>query len=218
MIKDYRVKILRKNEGKFNKLNKPNRVAEIVESSSLTFKAQTDDLYTSPSMGSLVSTTENNIMTLALVEYIETNSIDPGRIAIAQDKTFTSSEEIYSNHPELHSLLRTIFFARVIGHINKDVFYPNLPETPPKIHSLVEQCDSHILKQVAESKTIIANIVQAKTISGDDFIVASLKTLSLSSTDQEEYLINCGRVLVELLYTEQQRLNLILAKLNPQQS
>ena len=125
------------------------RIAEIVESSSVGFTANCYQLYESPPLGALVQTF-GDYPTFAVVRGISTSPIDPTRKPVARARDEDSEEAVYRNNPQLSSLLRTDFDATIIGHEFDGLMRKYLPHILPKstISSTValRQLSVHSLK------------------------------------------------------------------------
>ena len=127
------------------------RVGEVIEASTTEFVAQCYELYQSPSLGSLVKTTDAPVELYGIVYHATTSSIEPGRRPIARGKDETSEEEIYRSSPQLLKLLRTEFNALVVGHRQEGNLFHYLPPKPARIHSFVYLCLSEEVKEFSHS-------------------------------------------------------------------
>lgn len=190
-----------------------NRIGEVIQASSLYFKGQCDELYKSPPFGGFVFVKEEENNLIAIIDNIETSSIDPGRISVSQGEEHLNIDQIYDRHPELNILLRTTFEARVICTIRDNQVYPGPSSTPPRIHSIVQEAIDTDLNLVANFHNIVLLISQVDSQAGDDFISSAIRHLSEVSPNKEIFLETASRELVNLFSSEPIRLNLLISKI-----
>ena len=74
------------------------RVGEVVEASTSRFVVQCHELYGAPPLGSLVRS-EGGVY--GVVAEVATQSLDPGRRAVAMGRGEESAEAVYRRHPQL---------------------------------------------------------------------------------------------------------------------
>ena len=117
-----------------------DKIAEIIESTTTGFTAESYELYDLPPFGSLVKTADPPVEIYAVVCQAGTSSIEPGRHPIARGRDAESEAEIYDANPQLSRLLRSEFQTLVVGYGEDEVVRQYLPARPARIHAFVYPC------------------------------------------------------------------------------
>ena len=91
------------------------RLGEVVEATTTEFVVQCYELYTAPTLGSLVRCGDDEAI-YGIVYEIGTRSIDAGRRPIARGRDEEDEDAIYESNPQLSRLLSTEFRALSVGH------------------------------------------------------------------------------------------------------
>ncbi len=192
----------------------PNRVGEVIETSTTVFTAQCYELYGSPALGSLVKTGDGTIEQYGIVYEAVTAGIEPGRRPIARGKDESDEEGVYKNNPQLLKLLRTEFSSLVVGYRQEDRIAHYLPPRPARIHSFVRECDDAEVREFSRSFDFLNIIVSSGIpVPVEEVVAASLRTMSRVYDEPETFLIAAGKELAMLLGSEFNRLKSILAKI-----
>ena len=191
----------------------PSAVGEVIAASTTEYLVQCRALYKAPPLGSLVKS-EGTDAVYGVVGEVSTQSIDPGRRAMAmghQDETTTA---IYARNPQISRLLATEFRASVVGYRDCDNLHRYLAPTPPKIHSPVFCCGPQEVAQFSESLDFIPLLLAIPFGSQDDVVSSFLRLASITHPDPATFLIDAGRTLASLLGNQTQRLNGVLKRLS----
>lgn len=190
-----------------------NHIAEVIESSSTEFVAQTVELHRPPELGAPVTIKDENIVTYGLVGYAETTSIEPGRQAISRGTNLINQNEVYLEHPELTVLLRTTFTAIVISHKVGNTLYPFLPPFPAKLHSFVYQCDKEETTSLSKDLTFLESLLKTNLPTADEFVAASLRVMAEQNPSPHDFLDRAGQHLAIILRNDTSRLQQIIQRL-----
>jgi hypothetical protein len=149
-----------------------------------------------------------------VVGEISTQSIDPGRRAVAMGHQDETTNTIYARNPQISRLLATEFRASVVGHKNFDTLHRYLAPTPPRIHSPVFCCGPEEVAKFSESLDFMPLLLTASFGSQDDVISSFLRLASITHPDPAAFLVTAGRTLASLLGNQTQRLNGVLKRLS----
>jgi hypothetical protein len=190
------------------------RLGETIETGTTGFTAQCYELYTIPSLGSLVKTISGGVEIYGFVYNAVTSGIEPGRKPIARGRDETSEDAIYRTNPQLIKLLKSEFSALVTGFRQDKKIYRYLPPQPARIHSFVYQCNRDEVNDFSASLEFLSVLLNSRLeISTEELVAASLRQVSLVHEDRRAFLIAAGKELAVLLSGQYFRLKLILEKL-----
>ncbi len=189
------------------------RVGEVIESSTTELVAQCYELYQSPSLGSLVKTTDNSVEVYSLVYQATTSSLEQGRRPIARGKEETSEEAIYRASPQLARLLCTEFSALVVGYRENGKLRQYLPPRPSRIHSFVYLCEPEEVREFGKSLEFLNTLLNSRLpVPVEEVVAASLRQMSLAHEDPRFFLVAAGKELAVQLGFEMNRLRAILGR------
>ena len=132
------------------------RVGEVVEASTSRFVVQCHELYGAPPLGSLVRS-EGGVY--GVVAEVTTQSLDPGRRAVAMGRGEDSAEAVYRRHPQLTRLMSTELEAVVVAHRGEGGLSRFLAPTPPRIHEIVHACGGPELVEVAGELELLPSLL-----------------------------------------------------------
>ena len=190
------------------------RVGEVIETSTTDFVAQCYELYQSPSLGSLVKTTDLPVELYGIVYNATTTSLEPGRRPIARGKDEASEEEIYKSSPQLLQLLRSEFSALVVGYRDEVKLYHYLPPRPARIHSFVYQCTPDEVREFSQSLDFLNILINAHLpVPTDELIAACIRQMSQAYEDRHTFLVAAGKELAILLSGQFNQLKAILGRI-----
>ncbi len=196
----------------------PNKIGEVIESSTGQFVAECHELHSPPPLGSLVKTSDSDVEIYGVVCNAATESIEPNRRPIARGKDEATEEGIYRQNPQLSKLLRTTFETLIIGH-SVGASFPGrmplhyLPPRPPRVHSFVYLCQQDEVQRFTKSLDFLTMLLNAKTNSVDEIVSACLRQASCAHEDKRAFLVKAGKELAILLGGELNRLNAILRRI-----
>ena len=186
------------------------RVGEVVEASTSRFVVQCHELYGAPPLGSLVRS-EGGVY--GVVAEVTTQSLDPGRRAVAMGRDEDSAEAVYRRHPQLSRLLSTELEAVVVAHRSEAGLNRFLAPSPPRIHEIVHACGGPELVEVAGSLELLPSLLASPAGSPDDVTAAFLRQLAEAHPEPDRVLLEAGRELAGHLTGQLHRLTGILKRL-----
>ncbi len=186
------------------------RVGEVVEASTSRFLVQCHELYGAPPLGSLVRS-EGGVY--GVVAEVTTQSLDPGRRAVAMGRGEDSAEAVYRRHPQLSRLMSTELEAVVVAHRDGGQLSRFLAPTPPRIHEIVHACGGPELVEVAGDLELLPSLLASPAGSPDDVTAAFLRQVVQAHPDPERVRLEAGRRLAGLLPGQLHRLTGILKRL-----
>jgi len=191
-----------------------NRAGEVIAAGTAQFSAQSYRLHRFPPLGALVRTRDGDIDIFAVVYSAATQSIEPGRRPIARGRNEASEEAVFSSSPQLEKLLRSEFSALVVAHRDGEKLRQYLPPRPARIHSFVYECQAGEVQEFSRTLGFLPALLGANLdISGDEFVAACLRRMSLAQEDQSAFLVAAGKQLAGLLAGDYNRLMVILEKI-----
>ena len=188
--------------------HEPNRIAEVVETTSTGFTAQCYELYGAPALGSLVRVGDPAVY--AIVHNVTTAALDLGRRVMARGASEPTEEAVYHNNPQIARLLATHIEALVVGHGVGDATKYRLPSSPPRIHAFVYCCEASEIASFTDGLDYLHLLTSASTSAIDEVIAASLRLASECHPDPDTFNIRAGKVLATELAGDIARLNAIL--------
>ena len=191
----------------------PDKIGEVIESSTGQFVAECYELHSPPSLGSLVKTSDGDVEIYGVVCNASTESVDPGRRPIARGKEEATEGGIYRQNPQLSKLLRTTFDTLVVGHGKEDDIHHYLPPRPPRVHSFVYLCEPDEVRRFTQSLDFLPILLGTRTGAVDEIVAACLRQASCAHDDKRAFLIKAGKELAVLLSGDLNRLNAILRRI-----
>ena len=189
-----------------------SKIGEVIEASTGEFVAQCYELHQPPPFGSLVKAREGEVEIYGVVSRAQTASIEPGRRPIARGREEDEEEDVFRSSPQLARLLRTDFYALVVGHEVGQRLHHYLPPRPAKIHSFIYLCDAEEIEKFSQSLDFLSILVGVG-VQADELIAASLRRAAAAHRDPTGFLTRAGRELAVLLGGETNRLNTILRRI-----
>jgi hypothetical protein len=193
---------------------KLERVGEVIEASTTDFVAQCYELYQSPPLGSLVKTGDSGMDLYGIVYHATTTSFEPGRRPIARGKDETSEKAIYKSSPQLLKLLKSEFWAVMVGHREGDSWHHYLPPKPARIHSFVYLCPTPEMKEFSQSFQFLNILLNTRLpVSPEELIAACLRQMSQAHEDPRAFLVKAGKELAVSLGSNLNQLKAILERI-----
>ena len=157
-------------------MNTTKHFAEVIESSLLSWLAQSWEWSTFPVFGSLVTVEHKNITLFGIVHQIQTGSMDPVRYPFPYQKT---EDELLREQPQIFEFLKTTFSCLIIGYKEKGkIFYQCAPE-PPKIHSFVGPATTELSKEFFSNDQYLHVLfgLTSQITNIDELLLALIKTM-----------------------------------------
>ena len=192
----------------------PERIGEVVETSTTQFTTQCYRLYEAPPLGSLLRTGGDPVY--GIVYEVATRSMDPGRHPIPRGEAQEREEDVYLANPQLSRLLFTEVRSIVAGYRDDGRIRRHLAPHPPRVYSFVYQCEPEETQGFTSSLEFLAALLNAPAVQAADDVVASFLTrASRTHPAPERFMLEAGRELASLLSGEVKRLDLLLRRLSP---
>ena len=195
-------------------MNPSTRFGEVVSTSSSTMIAQCYELYQTPQIGAIVRAGGPSNTAYCVVQEIRTESIDPGRRPTTMGKDVESLAQLHNENPQIEHLFKTDVDLIVIGRDSGEGIQTSLPVQPPPIHSFVYTCTSEEIRAVTTGGSFLQILLQASHSTSMHLISSCIQYCSPCHQDTREYLASVGRQLVQVLYPEPTKLNMILRDIN----
>lgn len=202
----------------------PERIGEVIESTTTRFTAGAYELLAAPPFGALVraQAREQSSAVYGLVYEIRTGSKEPGGRAVVRGRTYTGRDlydaEIYAEHPDLAEVLQTEFSAITVGFAENSQLFQYLPPQPPPVHYSVYPCDEAELVRFTESSDFFRAVLFSFQIPGDEALAALVRAAARARTargDDHAYLVRAGRAAAALLKDDYDRLQAIVRRIRP---
>jgi hypothetical protein len=193
-------------------MTEEKRAGEVIEACTTDFTAQCYELYSSPPLGGLVKTRENDIELFGAVYNVLTAGIEPGRRPIARGKDDLTEEAIYRTNPQLLKLLKSEFSVLVIGYRQNGRVFQYLPPRPAHIHSPVFACSPEEIKTFSQSMDFLNILLKSRLeIPAEQLVSAVLRQMALVyAAEKHAFLVTAGKELAALLSTDYAQLKAIL--------
>lgn len=148
--------------------------AEIIESNSTKYLAQTWNPQNIPNFGYLVETTNNEIQIFGIITSIQTSSQDPMRYPFTYQKT---EEELIKEQPQIFEFLKTTFDVQIVGFkTNNEIIY-SLPSNPPKIHSFVNNVNKNQIQMFFKKTNFLYLLFNSQIQNLDEVLIAILNNI-----------------------------------------
>lgn len=189
-------------------------VGEIIEANSTAFVAGTYRLHAAPPFGALVRA-EGAVgcAAYALVYDIHTASREFGGRAIVRGRDGMYDDAIYTENPDLETVLQTEFRALIVGFCEGATIRQYLPPLPPPVHYSVHICDDAEVQQFTQRLDFMSTILAARDAPADELLAAALRSAAAAQPDRLQWTVAAGRQLALLLRDEHARLMTILARI-----
>lgn len=202
----------------------PERIGEIIESTTTRFTAGAYELLSAPPFGALVraQTRDERMGVYGLIYEIRTGSKEPGGRATVRGRTYSGrelyDEEIYAEHPDLAEVLQTEFSAVTVGFDEYGSIFQYLPPQPPPVHYSVYPCSDAELVRFTEATDFFRGILFSFQIPSDELLAATIRAAARARAPQgldQAYLVRAGREIATLLKDDYDRLTAILRRIRP---
>lgn len=194
------------------------RIGEVIETSTVGFWAESDELHTLPPLGALVSVTLPDGETLyGVVAFGQTAGVDPGRRAVRRGNADVFDGAIYDQHPELQRILRTTFQVVTIGYVGADGRpRHHLPPCPPPLHYSVQRCDRATVEAFTATPryfpTLAASVGE---VSPEQLLAAHIRCIYGDRGHDTVWLNAAGQQVARLLKRDYDRLLTVLEAIDP---
>lgn len=196
------------------------RLGEVIETNTLGFWAESDELHRLPDLGQLVSVNgPGNLTLFGVVTFGQTGGIDPSRRAVRRGGGETEDEAIYRRHPELEHVLRTTFRVAVVGYDETGRLRHTLSPLPAPLHYTVHACTEPEVRRFCEQPRYLPTLLVYKGELDPEQVVAShLRWVDGTLNDNHVWLTDATRRVARLMKRDYDRLVVLLETVDPDNS
>jgi hypothetical protein len=194
------------------------RHGEVIETSTLGFLAESDRLHQLPHLGELVrARISDEWEAYAVVAFGETGAIDSGRHAVRRGTPETTDQQIYSQHPELPHVLRTVFRSASVGYLGERGVRYDLPPLPVPLHYGVHPCTAEQTIGFTANPAYLSTLLAFRgEVDPEHLIAAHLRWVDEQLDDGHAWLGQACRLLARLMRRDYDRLVQILESVDPE--
>lgn len=195
----------------------PQRLGEVIETSTVRLWVESDRLHVLPPLGSVVRVANGAGDTIyAVVSFGQTAGIDETRRAIRRGSDQVRDDEVYRRHPELTQILRTTFEALPVAYRRGGVIRRMLPPLPPPLHYSVEAVEGDDLRDLTDDPRYLSLLVAADAaVPTDHLVAAHLRQVYEARGDDRPWLEMAAREIARLLKNDYDRVLPLLEAVDP---
>jgi len=184
-------------------------IAEVIESSTTTFTAQTRELHGAPPFGAFVKVS-SSVMIMAMIYEISTGSTELNRHPVAYGKT---EAELKLEQPQIFELLRTEINALIVGYGDANGMKQVAPPQPPRLHSFVYACTPEEVQEFTRKFDYFRTLAGIGGTLADELMIAAIQqTCRVRGASARDCLIQTGKELARLLRDDYDRLESIFRR------
>lgn len=193
------------------------RIGEVIETSTLGFVAECDELHGLPPLGSLVRVHGAlDDVIYGIVTFGQTASIEPGRRVVRRGSAHVRDDEIYRENPELQHVLRSVFSAAAIAYRRGGTLSYLLPPLPPPLHYSVETVPGDEARSVTDDPRYLVLLSQFRgEIAADQLLAAHVRYVYDMRGGDRSWLERAAREVARILKHDYDRLVPLLEALDP---
>lgn len=194
------------------------RLGEVIETSTVGFTAESDQLHSLPELGALVRVggLSERISYYGVVAFGATGGLDTSRKAVRRGGHDLMDEAIYERHPELELVLRTLFSVAVVGY--QDGFTPRhvLPALPAPLHYTVHACDAADTVTFCDTPRYLSTLLNYHgDVPAEQLVASHLRWVDEQLADNHAWLADTTRRLARLMKRDYDRLVTVLQAIEP---
>jgi hypothetical protein len=194
------------------------RLGEVIETSTTTFLAESDQLHALPELGALVRVGGLNETQsfFGVVAFGATGGLDTSRRAVRRGGNELADAAIYDRHPELELILRTLFSVAVVGYRDGMAVRHALPALPVPLHYSVHPCALADVAAFCREPRYLATLLNYRgEITPEQLIASHLCWIDATLEDDHEWLEDATRRVARLMKHDYDRLVTILQAVDP---
>lgn len=193
------------------------RHGEVIETSTVGFLAESDRLHRLPQLGELVrAAIDDETVAYAVVSFGETGAIDGGRRAVRRGTPDSADSDVYTRHPELDHVLRTVFRAASVGYESGGTIRHSLPPLPVPLHFGVQPCSPDEVRRFSSRPEYLSSLLAFHgEVGSEQLVAAHLRWVDATIDDDHAWLREACRLLARLMRQDYDRLVLILETVDP---
>lgn len=195
----------------------PDRLGEIIETSTVRLWVESDQLNLLPPLGSVIAAHNEQGQTIyCVVSYGETGGIDTTRRAIRRGSNDVRDRDVYREHPELKQILRTTFEALPFAYRESGSLRYGLPPLPPPLHYSVVEISLGELDQLVERLGYLSTLSEIATdVPADALIVAHIRWVYQIKGRDRSWLDLAAQAVARLFKSDYERAVPILEGIDP---
>lgn len=195
----------------------PPRLGEVIQTNSLGFWAESEQLHLLPVFGELVRVEiSEHERVYGVVVYGETGGIDPSRRAVRRGDSFTSDDALYNRHPELELVLRSIFRVSGVGTRTRDTVQHHLPALPVPLHFTVRGCGPFEVENFCANPRYLPMLLSNQgEVPPEAVVAAHLRWVDSVLQDDHRWLTDASRRLARLMKRDYDLLVNVLEAIDP---
>lgn len=194
-------------------MREARRIGEVVETSTVQFVVECDELNAVPELGSFVRVRgPGEDIVYAIVAYAETSAVDPGRRVVRRGSTELQDRALYEANPELNWVLRSLFWAVAVAHERAGECVYLVPPYPPPLHYSVELVERATVEQLTNSFAYFPTLLSYRgAVPTEQLLAMHLRYVcSQRPGNQQRWLEEAARELARLLKHDYDRLTQVL--------
>lgn len=187
-------------------------IGEIIETSTLAFVAESQQLHQPPALGELIVVqVDGDDYCYGVVTYGTTSSPDVGRRVVRRATDDVRDEAIYNQHPQLTRLLQTTFRAKLVGWRENNRLVQSIPPTPPPLHHTVYRCPADIKPLVERGFYYFRLLLDdAGEVPAEHVLAAHVRYAYREQGQNDAWLERAAREIASLLKNDHERLMSVL--------
>jgi hypothetical protein len=194
------------------------RLGEVVETGTTGFWAESDSIHEMPSLGALVWVrgAAASTRTFGVVTHAETSGLDPSRRAVRRGDALNADAAVYSRHPELEFVLRTLFHVANVGTAAADRIRHLLPPVPAPLHYSVHRSELEDVCQFTDDPGYFPALLAHVGATAPEHVIAGhMIWVDTLREDGHQWLAEATRCLARLMKRDYDRLSIILRAVDP---
>jgi hypothetical protein len=191
------------------------RIGEIVETSTVRFVVECDELDRLPELGSFVRVAGSDIDAVyGIVAFAETGTVDPGRRVVRRGSPTLQDRALYEANPELRLVLRSLFVAVAVAFERSDELVFLVPPYPPPLHYSVERADEATVLRLTARPLYLPLLERFEgPVPTEQLLAAHLRYVYRVRGNDRDWLETTARELARLLKRDYDRLTGVLTAL-----
>jgi hypothetical protein len=194
------------------------RLGEVIETSTTTFVAESDQLHCLPELGALVRVGGLNQSQsfFGVVAYGATGGLDTSRRAVRRGGDELADAAIYDRHPELELILRTVFSVAVVGYRELEAIRHSLPALPVPLHYSVHPCSLDEVSAFCREPRYFPTLLNYRgELTPEQLVAGHLRWIDGTLADDHGWLGDASRRLARLMKHDYDRLVTVLQSVDP---
>lgn len=191
------------------------RIGEVVETSTVQFVVECDELERVPELGSFVRVTGVGAETIyGIVAFAETSAIDPGRRVVRRGTAELQDRALYEANPELRWVLRSLFVAVAVAYERESRLSYLVPPFPPPLHYSVDLVSADEIPRLTASYAYFPLLLNWRgSIPPEHLLAAHLRYVHRQRGHDQAWLEAAARELARLLKRDYDRFAHVLSLL-----